>query len=402
MRWTPNFTRYFVARSVSVFGDAMLLVASALAIGAIHGATGIGVVLAAWMVPFLGFILFGGVFADRIGARPLMLGADLVRLAAQGTVAVGFLTGVPSLWLLIACSAVSGAASAMYQPGVNGIIPLITDDPQRANATIRVANAIAELLGPAAAGILFGFAGAGVVYTVDAATFAVSAVCLAFVRVGPVPRAERSSMAADLVAGWHEFRSRTWLWGVILVWVVFGVFLFGPLLPLGATLISGTLGPAAYGWTQSAVGAGTILGGLAALRLRPARPLAAGAVAMTGYVLLPLAIALHAGLPVLLAAAVANGAAWAFWSVMWQTSVQTQVPPRMLNRLTAYEVLGSDGSLPVGQSLAGPVSSWIGAERVLAASVTAGLLGCAALLLTPTIRNLRRTPDPAAVPAHPS
>ncbi|MDR7275904.1 MFS transporter [Catenuloplanes atrovinosus] len=399
MLWTANFTRYFVARCVSVFGDAMLLVASALAIGASYGATGIGVVLAAWMVPFLGFILFGGVFADRLGARPLMLGADLVRLTAQGTVAAVFLTGVPPLWLLILCSAVSGAATAMYQPGVNGIVPLVTDDPQRANATIRVANAIAELLGPAVAGVLFGFAGAGVVYAVDAATFAVSAVCLATVRTGRIPRAARASMAADLVAGWREFRARTWLWSVILVWVAFGIFLFGPLLPLGAVLVSGEHGAPAYGWMQSAVGAGTILGGLAALRLRPARPLAAGAVAMAGYLLLPLAIALHGTLPALLAAAVANGGAWAFWSVMWQTSVQTRVPPDMLNRLTAYEVLGSDGSLPVGQALAGPVAGAVGAERVLGASVLVGLLGCAALLLTPAVRGLRRAAEPVSSPA---
>ena len=96
MFWTGAFTRYFVARAVSVFGDAMLAVAAALAIGQVYGATGVGVVLAAWMVPFLGFILFGGVFADRIGARPLMLGADLVRLIAQGVVAVAFFTGTPS------------------------------------------------------------------------------------------------------------------------------------------------------------------------------------------------------------------------------------------------------------------------------------------------------------------
>ena len=70
MFWTATFTRYFVARVVSVFGDAMLTVAAALAIGQVYGATGVGVVLAAWMIPFLGFILFGGVFADRIGARP--------------------------------------------------------------------------------------------------------------------------------------------------------------------------------------------------------------------------------------------------------------------------------------------------------------------------------------------
>lgn len=83
MPWTRNFACYFAARTVSVLGDAMLTVAQALAVGRIYGASGVGFVLAAWMVPFLACILFGGVLADRIGARPLMIAADVTRLAAQ-------------------------------------------------------------------------------------------------------------------------------------------------------------------------------------------------------------------------------------------------------------------------------------------------------------------------------
>ncbi|MEU8659770.1 MFS transporter [Actinoplanes philippinensis] len=390
--WTADFARYFTARAVSVFGDAMLTVAAALAIGQVHGATGVGLVLAAWMVPFLGFILFGGVFSDRFGARPLMLGADLVRLAAQAVVAVAFFTGTPSMALLIGCSAVSGAAAAMFQPGVNGLVPLVARDPQRANATIRTAVAMAELLGPAAAGVLFALFGAGPVYAVDAATFAISAACLAGLRVGGVP-AKAGSTVRELAAGWYEFRSRPWIWNVILVWVFYGIFLFGPLVPLGAVLVSGDLGASAYGWMQTALGAGTLCGGMAALRLRPRRPLAAGAVAMFGFGLLPLAIAVHAGLPSLLAAAWVNGLVWAFWSIMWQTSVQTRVPPEMLNRMTSYEVLGSTGSLPIGQALAGPVAGVVGAERVLGFSVAVGVLGCVALLLSPAVRRLTRVED---------
>ncbi|MEU4423075.1 MFS transporter [Actinoplanes sp. NPDC024001] len=393
MLWTADFTRFFVARSVSAFGDAMLIVAAALAIGQVYGATGVGVVLAAHMIPFLGFILFGGVLADRIGARPLMLGADLVRLLAQGAVAVAFFAGTPSLWLLVTCSAVSGAAAAMFQPGVNGIVPLVSSDPHRANATIRVANAIAEMLGPAAAGLIFGFFGAGPVYAVDAATFAISAACLAGLRLEKVPRVASSTLR-DLVAGWHEFRARQWIWSVILVWVFYGIFLFGPLIPLGAVTVSAELGAPAYGWMQSALGAGTVLGGLAALRLKPRRPLAAGAVGMFGFVLLPLAIALHVSLPLLLAAAAVNGVVWAFWSIMWQTSVQTQVPQHMLNRMTSYEVLGSTGSLPIGQALAGPVAGVVGAERVLGVSVLVGLLGSTVLLLVPAVRTLGRAAEP--------
>ncbi|MFB9414370.1 MFS transporter [Dactylosporangium matsuzakiense] len=397
MLWTGNFMRYFLARTVSVYGDAMLVVASALAVGHLYGATGVGLVLAAYTVPFLASILFGGVFADRIGARPLMLGADVVRLLAQSAVAVAFFTGTPHLWLLIVCSAVSGISAAAFQPGVNGIMPLVTDDLHRANATIKIATSIAQLLGPATAGLLFGFLGAAPLYAADAATFAVSGLCLAGLRLRGTPAATGSSPLRDLVEGWHGFRSRTWIWSVILVWIVYGVLLFGPLIPLGSVLISGRLGAPAYGWTESGLAAGAIVGGLLALRLRPGRPLAAGAVAMFGYGLLPLAIALHAGLPVLLGAAAVNGAAWSFWSVMWQTSVQTNVPPSMLNRITSYEVFGSDGSLPIGQALAGPVAALVGAEAVLGSSVAVSVLGCVALLLIPAVRGLRRA-APRSVP----
>ncbi|WP_433222802.1 MFS transporter [Dactylosporangium sp. CS-047395] len=401
MLWTGNFTRYFLARTVSVYGDAMLVVASALAVGHLYGATGVGLVLAAFTVPFVASVLFGGVFADRIGARPLMLGADLVRLLAQGAVAVAFFTGTPALWLLLVCSAVHGVSSAAFQPGVNGIMPLVATDLHRANATIKVAQSIAQLLGPATAGVVFGLFGAGPLYATDAATFAVSAACLATLRLGVFPRADGStSPLRDLVGGWHEFRARTWIWSVILVWIVYGVLLFGPLIPLGSVLISGRLGAAAYGWTETGLAAGALLGGLLALRLRPARPLTAGAIAMFGYGLLPLAIALHAGLPLLLASAAVNGAAWAFWSVMWQTSVQTHIAPAMLNRITSYEIFGSDGSLPVGQALAGPVAALLTAEAVLGFSVAVSVAGCVALLLIPAVRGLRRV-EPSLVEPRP-
>lgn len=394
MLWTRNFTLYFVARSVSLFGDAMLTVASALAIGNIYGSTGVGFVLAAWMIPFLGCILFGGVLADRLSARPLMIAADVTRVLAQGVVAVAFFSGETPLWLLLACSAVSGAAAAMFQPGINSMVPLVAPDTQRANAAVKVAQSFAQLLGPAAAGLVFGLLGAAAVYVVDAATFAVSAVCLIGLRLGPVPVAAAVSLLQDLGEGWREFRSRTWMWTVILLWTVYGVVLFGPLVPLGSVLVSHELGASAYGWSQAAIGAGTIVGGLVALRYRPRRPLAAGAVAMAGYGVLPLAMALHAALLPLLVAAMVNGMVWAFWSVMWQTTVQTQVPPQKLNRVTAYEVFGSNGSLPIGQALSGPAAAVVGAERLLAVSAGVCVLGSTLLVLTPAVRNLRRAPDP--------
>ncbi|WNI20525.1 MFS transporter [Streptomyces sp. ITFR-16] len=407
--WDRRFTLYFVSRSVSLVGDAMMPVAAALAVGALYGVSGVGFVLGTWTGTCVALVLFGGVFADRVGARRMMVGADIARVLTQGVLAVAFFTGPPPFWLLVTMAALAGAATAMFQPGVNGMVPLVAREPQRANATLKVADALAQLLGPALAGLLIALTGAGTVYAIDAGTFVLSALCLALIRLAPAvpgPAGTGADLAPDgsetgpshrlrrdLRQGWQEFRSRTWMWSVILIWVGYGVLLFGPLVPLSSALIGARLGPNAYGLAVSFLGAGTVLGGLLALRIRPARPLAAGAVAMALFTVLPLCVALGAGLPVLLAGHVLGGGAMAFWSVMWATSVQTHTPPAVLNRVTAYELAGSVSGIALGQILAGPATALASPDRLLLVSAGACLAGCVALLATPAIRTLRRAPS---------
>ncbi|MFI6509147.1 MFS transporter [Streptosporangium sp. NPDC050855] len=389
--WTRDFTLYFGARVVSLLGDAMMPVATALAVGAIYGVAGVGYVLAVWTAPFVIFVLFGGVFADRVGARTMMVGADVVRIFTQTAVAVAFFTGVPPLWLLMSASFLSGVAAAMFQPGVNGMVPLVARDPQRANGTLKIADAATQLGGPVLAGLLMALTGAGAVYAVDAGTFLLSGLCLVFIRLAPAAgAAERSTVLRDLRRGWTEFRSRSWMWSVILIWVFFGVLVFGPYIPLSSRLIGDRLGEAAYGWVMAGLGAGTVVGGLIAIRFRPSRPLAAGGAAMVGFAFIPLSVTLELPLPLLMAGHLVGGMSWAFWSVMWSTSVQTQVTPDVLNRVTAYEVAGSVAGVAVGQALVGPVSELVAPLDLLLVSTGVSFAVCAALLLTPPIRRLRR------------
>ncbi|MEV6682111.1 MFS transporter [Streptomyces erythrochromogenes] len=400
--WDRRFSLYFTARAVSLLGDAMMPVAVALAVGALYGIWGVGLVLGVWTGTFVLLVLFGGVFADRFGARRMMVGADLVRVFTQGALAIAFFTGKPPFWLLVTMAALAGAAVAMFLPGVNGMVPLVAREPQRANATLKVADALAHLLGPALAGLLITLTSAGTVYAIDAGTFLLSALCLALIRFDPAAQPAHTPAAADSPAltgrslrrelhqGWREFRARTWMWAVILIWMGYGVLVFGPLVPLGSALVGARLGPDAYGLAVSFLGAGTVLGGLLALRLRPVRPLAAGTVAMALYTALPLCIALGAGLPVLLAGHALGGAAIAFWSVMWATSVQTHTPPAVLNRVTAYEQAGSVSGIAVGQVLAGPATALAAPDRLLWVSAGACLAGCATLFVIPAIRTLHR------------
>ncbi|MGW0590669.1 MFS transporter [Streptosporangium sp. NPDC002607] len=390
--WTRSFLLFFTARSISMLGASMVPFATAVGVGGLgYGPTGVGLALAAWMAPFAVLILFGGVFADRFTPRRMMIGADTVRMVTQGISAALFISGRPDLWQILVISAVNGVAAAMYQPGVSSTVPRVARDVQRANATLRVSESIMMLAGPGVAGAIVGFWGVGVVFAIEAAGFAVSAVCLLLLRLPAVAfQAVARSVWRDLRGGWQEFRSRTWMWSVILVWTVFGVTLFGPMIPLGSVLITERLSETAYGLVMSASGAGTVVGGLIAMRVRPGRPLMAGAIGLFGFALEPLSIALASPQGVLMVAHVIGGAGWAFWSVMWATSIQTQVPAEALNRVTAYEVAGSTLFVPIGQVLAGPVAGVMGAPQLLTMSSIVAVAGCASLLLIPAVRGLRR------------
>ncbi|MFB7650963.1 MULTISPECIES: MFS transporter [unclassified Streptomyces] len=396
--WSRDFALFFAARAIARLGDTMLPVA--LAAGLLqhgYGAGAVGLAMASTAAAFAGLVVFGGVLADRFSTRRLMIGADLVRLGTQALAAGLFFSGHVVLWQICAIGFVNGVASAVFQPGVASTVPRLAADIQGANGAIRVAESAAQLAGPAVAGLLVGFASPGGVFAAHATTYAVSAGCLLLLRLPPLAPGARTATGprtkafrADLVEGWHEFRSRRWLWGVIAVWCVYMIAVWGPTVPLVATEVVQEHGARAYGLVNSALGAGTVVGGLVALRLRPRRMLRAGAIALVGFAAFPASVGAGLDVPAMAAGAAVAGAGMSFWGVMWATTVQTQVPPDVLNRIHAYDVAGSLAMMPVGQALAGPAASALGADHVLLVSGATSFAVCAALLLIPAVRGLVR------------
>ncbi|MDG9704754.1 MFS transporter [Streptomyces sp. DH37] len=401
--WSRDFLLFFTARAVAMLGDAMLPIAlSAGLLGHGMGAGDIGLAMASFTVCFAGFVVFGGVLSDRFDARALMVGSDLVRVATQSLVAALFLTGHVVLWQICAIGAVNGVAAGMFQPGVASTVPKVARDVQGANGVIRTAESLAMLAGPALAGVLVAVASSGGVFAAHAGTYALSALCLVLLRLparaaraGVTGAARRaSSYRADLAEGWREFRSRTWMWAVIVLWMVLMITVTGPLVPLTATEIISEHGARTYGLVNSALGAGTAVGGLLALRIRPLHPLRAGSLALLGYCLFPAAVGAQLPPAAIAACTAVSGAAIGFWGVMWATSVQTQVPGAIRGRVHAYEVAGSLSMLPVGQALAGPAAELVGTRNVLLAGGAAALAVSAALLSVPAVRGLRRAGAP--------
>nr|WP_308012241.1 MFS transporter [Streptomyces acidipaludis] len=395
--WSPNFRLYFTARTVAMLGDTMLPVA--LSAGLLtygYSAGDIGLVMAAATACFAGFVIFGGVFADRFNARALMIGADSVRVCTQSLAAVLFLTHHVRLWEMVAIAVVNGTAAAMFQPGVASTLVRVATDVQGANGVTRTAESTAGLLGPAFAGLLIGLTSPGVVFLVHASTYATSALCLVLLRLAPqAPRVARAvnSFRTDLAEGWREFRARTWMWSVIVVWMVFMVCTTGPYTPLSAGEIIPAHGAGAYGLVNSALGGGTAVGALVAIRLRAQRQLRAGSIALFLTALMPLSVGLGLPIAAVCGCVFAAGVGSAYWGVNWATSVQTHVPGDILNRIHAYEVAGSVAMVPVGQALAGPAAAAFGARHVLLAGSCVAVAVATTLLSLPAVRNLRRAPS---------
>jgi MFS family permease len=218
-----EFRLLFSGQAVSVLGDRMVAVALAFAVLEIGGSTSdVGLVLAAGVFPLVASVLVGGVVADRASRRAVMVVADLVRVASQGTMAALLIAGMPEVWMLALLAGVTGTATGFFSPASTGLLPEVVaaEQLQPANALRSSAVSTGEILGPLAAGVLVAAAGAGWAIAADAATFGVSAACLVMLRVPTRVTAQTSSFVADLREGWVAFRSRRWVWTVVVYFAI--------------------------------------------------------------------------------------------------------------------------------------------------------------------------------------
>jgi MFS family permease len=389
------FRLLFLGQAVSLLGDGMVGVALAFAVLEETGsASDLGIVLAARTVPLVAFLLAGGVWADRLPRRALMVTTDLVRLAAHGAMAALLIAGEPGVWALAALAALAGAASAFFNPAITGIMPAVVSSErlQQANALRGLTEAAGRIAGPALAGVLVVTVGPGWALAVDAATFGVSAAFLAAIPMPARVPVERRSFLADLREGWDDFRARTWLWTTVGS-TTFGNMMFAAYFVLGPLVADRELGGAdAWALIVSTFGVGLLVGGIVLLQMDPQRPALVATLAVALYTL-PLAfLAIPAPAPVTAAAALLAGAGLAVANNLWETTQQRHVPDELLSRVTSYDWFGSLAAVPVGMLLWGPVAEQIGVGTALWVAFVLQLSSILALLAVREIRELPAFP----------
>jgi MFS family permease len=365
-----DFRLYFIGQSVSLFGDGMTRVALAFAALGVGGsATDVGLVLAARTLPEIACLLFGGVVADRTSRRRLMVAADVVRLASGGAMAALLIAGDAEVWTLALLAGIGGAATGFFNPASTGLLPAVVapEDLQRANGLRATSMASGEIAGPIVAGLIVASAGPGWALAVDAVSFGVSAAFLSLLRHDGRSTTTRAtaSFLTDMRDGWREFRSRKWV--VVFVWEsALGGLMWGAWSAIGPVVAERDLGgAAAWGTVLAAMGAGALVGALAAIRVKPRRPLV-----LVGFMYIlfstPLAL-LAAGVPVplLAVAALVAGVGMMLGNTVWESTLQREIPGEALGRVSAYDWFGALAFKPLGLALWGPVAVAIGVSSAL-------------------------------------
>ncbi len=401
-----RFALLLSARTASVLGSAFGPVALAFGVLALPGATAatLSVVVAAESIAMVAFMLLGGVIADRLPRFRVMVAADLGAAAAWGGLAAMLITGWAPLWLLITLAAVAGMATALFWPAFTGVVPEVVPAPklQAANSILRLGMNAARIGGFAVGGAAVALLGAGWAMAVNAGLLVASALFLAGLRtpvaerVGGAPSA--GNMLRDLHDGWKEFRSRQWLWVVVLQYSFVVMVLQAVWGVLGPVLANERLGgPKGWSWVLGAEAIGMLVGVVFAIRARPKRPIRLVVLLTFPLASLPLALGLGAPLWLAMVAGLIGGIALDVLSVMWDTTMQREIPEESLSRVSSYDALGSLMFGPIGLLLAGPAVVLVGVDAALLISAAVTALASVAALCSPGVRRLEwtRTEAPA-------
>jgi MFS family permease len=409
----------------STIGDYCYAVALPWFVLSSHGgAILLGTVLACYGVPRMVLIPVGGVLADRIGPRTVMLAADAGRCVLLAALTVLAARHTTSLAALGPVAAGIGAGAGLFIPASFAIMPSLLDGGRLAagNAISTAAVQTGSLVGPAVGGALVAATQASTwAFAIDAASFAVSALTLALIprkaaagSIAGLAEADRAADAAgadaaegstgrDQGQGVLALLKRSRTLQVILVVVIAANLANGGIdgvaLP---SLAHEKFGAAGYGALLACFAAGSVLGTLAAARTgglrRPAIfASAAFLVDATAFALTPYLGAETGAATALFVAGAANG----LGNVTFLTVLQKWAPAALLGRVMSALMLCAFGSYPLSVAISGVLVRHIGPSLFFP---VAGGLVAAAILGGLTQREfrefgaLRREPKGAAVP----
>ncbi len=384
------------ALSLSIFGSGMWLVAIVFQVKALGGGPiDLSFVATGNALGLVATVLIGGVVADRIPQKRILIGVECLKFAAVAAVAALALSGALEIWQLAVASFLLGVADGFFFPAYSAMLPSIlpADDLLGANGFEGVLRpAVQQAAGPAIASTIIAAFAPSWVFVFIAASLALGALVLLFLRLTAVRREIEpsdshpvSQLFADLRGGFAYMVRTPWLLATLLYACVIVLLIIGPievLLPFAVTDQTGG-GPLEFAIALAAFGSGGVVGSIIIASRRLPRRYLTLMNLLWGAGSLPLAvIGLTSHLWVMVVALFIVGFSFQAATVIWGTLLQRRVPPELLGRVSSLDFFVSLALMPVSMALAGPVGELIGrGPTFLVAGIAPVFLAIAAIIL---------------------
>ncbi|MBV8989939.1 MAG: MFS transporter [Solirubrobacterales bacterium] len=381
----PNYRRYISGQSISLVGTWMQMTAQAwLVLTLTHSSTTLGVVVALQTLPVLLLAPYGGVIADRVNKRRMMI--SLQSGMGLQALALGLLTvtGVVRVWEIAVLAALLGLNNAFENPSRQSfMLEMVGSDHLRNAVTLNsVMVNVARIVGPAAAGILIATVGDGVCFLINAGSFAAVVTSLvtmdrsALRPTEPTPRGK-----GQLREGLRYIRSKRELAVPLLMMGAAGCLAYEFQVSLPVMASRGLhVGSTGYGFMTAAMGVGAVVGGLlvAARGRTGILPLLVAAIGLGGAMAMA---ALAPGLGFELFALALVGAASISFMSTGNSTLQLTAEPSMRGRVMSLWFVAFQGSTPIGGPIVGYLMDVAGARAGLGlGAVTCVAVALAALL----------------------
>lgn len=378
---SPPYRRYFSVQLISLTGTWMQeLARSWIVLELLGKASAIGLLLVASALPNLIFGSFGGVLADRKGARTILIVTQV--MLAFFALCMGFLvqTGHVEFHHLIIFSVLEGIVLAFDVPAINTVTPQLVpkEDFRQALALNSVSFHFARVVGPAVAGLLMGLAGPASVFWVNAVSFmGVVAVLLRLPLSNQGAAPEEKSSRAALRETWDYIRSQPIISAILVqfFWVMVLVF------PLIFTTLrihirdSFGLNAKEFGLVFAMPGIGALLGSLVFLLTTPKNPLKVLPAGLFGIVSCLLGIATAHTLPITLIFLVAYSFSMFLTLSALLVTIQIRIENRVRGRISAITGMAFVSLAPIASAPMGYLTDMLGPRKLITiAAIAFGVL----------------------------
>jgi MFS family permease len=395
----PNYRRYIAGQSVSLIGTWMQMAAQSWLVLTLTGsATTLGLIVALQTLPVLLLGPYGGVIADRVDKRRLMVILQVAMGVQALILGVLTVTGAVRLWEIGALAALLGLNNAFENPARQSfMLEMVGADSLRNAVSLNsVLVNVARVIGPAVAGVLIATVGEGVCFLVNAASFAAVVASLSTLdRSAIFPSTPSGREPGQLREGLRYVRRTPELGVPLLMMALAGCLAYEFQVTLPVMARQGLhAGATAYGFMTAAMGVGAVVGGLF-VAAKGKTGLAPLVLAATAFGIVLLASALAPSLAVeLFALALAGGASISFMST-GNSTLQLTAVPSMRGRVMSLWFVAFQGSTPIG----GPIVGWVMAALGARAGLGLGGLSCLLVALLGLLALRRLTPRRAVTAA---